>query len=71
MRPRRTKRTETRAPRPQYHRVTINRAHPLPSLECVCLELMHIAVDAKRHGLPVLGIAALPTPRIYTINPEA
>lgn len=66
----RTHSTRTRRPKAKPWLVTVNRAHPLPSLELACIELMRIAVDARRHGLCPVTVSAIPVPRVYTINPE-
>lgn len=62
--------TRTHTPKAKPWLVTVNKAHPAPSLERMCIELMRIATDAKRQGLHPTTIAAWPTPRVYAINSE-
>lgn len=63
--------TRTRYPKAKPWLVTVNQAHPAPSMTRLCQELMRIAVDAKRHGLTPTTVSAIPAPRVYAINPEA
>jgi len=73
MRPHRTLR-RTAPPMAQYSRLSeiARPAHRCADTQMhrACDDLMRIAMDARRHGLTVISIAARPTPRVYAINPH-